>query len=210
MSEDIYTLYSRYNAGSLAPQMVLEEIGAAYQQIWIGTGAEELERYRAVNPAAKIPALKLPDGTNVTESAAILIYLAQAHPAAGLAPAFGSAGHALFLQWMVFLSANLYETILRYYYPDRYSTAGQSAAEGIQAQALNDYGRHLERMNDALSPYVMVHGFTAADPYLYMLASWYPGGVPALATRLPKLALHADLLRQRAATRKAEEAHTER
>jgi glutathione S-transferase len=205
-----YTLYSRYNAGSLAPQIVLEEIGTPYQLVWIGTGAEELERYRRVNPAAKIPALRLPDGTTVSESAAILIHLTQTHPAAGLAPAFGSPAHALFLQWMVYLSANIYEAVLRYYYADRYSTAGPSAAEGIKAQALDDYGRHLERVHEALNPYVLGQVFTAADPYLYMLASWYPGGVAALATSLPKLVRHADLVRGRPATRKAEEAHAER
>jgi glutathione S-transferase len=191
-------------------QIVLEEIGAPYQLMWIGTGAEELERYRGINPAAKIPALRLPNGTTVSESAAIVLHLTQAHPTAGLAPAFGSPAHALFLQWMVYLSANIYEAALRYYYPERYSTAGLSAVEGIKAQALDDYGRHLARVHEALNPYVLGEDFTAADPYLYMLASWYPGGAAALAPRLPKLARHADLVSERSATRKAEEAHAER
>ncbi len=210
MTTATYTLYSRYNAGSLAPQIVLEEIGAPYQQVWIGTGAEELERYRRINPAAKIPALRLPEGTTVSELAAILVYLAQAHPAAGLAPNIGSAAHAVFLQWMVYLSANVYEAVLRYYYADRYSTAGISAAEGIQAKALEDYSLHLERIHEALNPFVLGKDFTAADAYLYMLASWYPGGVVALAPRQPKLAAHAELVGKRPATCKAGEAHIER
>ncbi len=210
MTTSAYTLYSRYNAGSLAPQIVLEEIGAPYQLQWVGTGTDELERYSRINPAAKIPALRLPDGTTISESAAILVYLAQAHPAAGLAPALGTGAHALFLQWMVYLSANVYESALRLYYPDRYSTAGPAAADAIKAQALDDYGRHLERIHDALAPYVLGSALSAADPYLYMLASWYPGGVEALATRLPKLSRHADLIRGRAASRKAEADHAER
>jgi glutathione S-transferase len=210
MTRADYTLYARYNAGSLAPQIILEEIGAPYRIVWIGSGTEEVERYRRINPNGKIPALTLPDGTAVYESAAILVHLSQAHPAAGLAPTVGSAGHALFLQWMVFLSANVYEAILRYYYPDRYSTGGASAAEGIQAQALSDYARHLELVHRALRPYVLGADFTAADPYLYMLASWYPGGVAAIETRLPGLLRHAELVRARPSTRKAEEDHAER
>ncbi len=205
-----YTLYARFNAGSLAPQIVLEEIGAPYQVIWIGTGPEDIERYRRINPNGKIPALMLPGGTTVYESAAILVHLTQAHPATGLAPVIGSAGHALFLQWMVFLSANVYEAALRYFYADRYSTGGASAAEGIQAQALNDYARHLELVHGALQPYVLGASFTTADAYLYMLASWYPGGVAALEARLPNLARHAELVRARPSTRRAEEDHTER
>ncbi|MBS0580095.1 MAG: glutathione S-transferase family protein [Proteobacteria bacterium] len=210
MTRADYTLYARHNAGSLAPQIVLEEIGAPYQLAWIGSSPAEVESYRRINPNAKIPALMLPDGTTVYESAAILIHLTDAHPAAGLAPAAGSARHALFLQWMVSLSANVYEALLRYYYADRYSTGAASAADGIQAQALKDYDRHLELVHDSLRPYVLGADFTAADPYLYMLASWYPGGMAAFQTRLPRLARHAELVRARPATRKAEEDHTER
>jgi len=209
MTGAAYTLYSRAGAGSLAPQILLEEVGVPYELVWIGKSPAELEEFRHINPAGKIPLLLLPDGTAVSESAAILIHLTQAHPAADLAPAAGSSAHARFLQWMVFLSANVYEAALRYHYAERYATAGSSAAAAIKAQALTDYGCHLELINGALSPYVLGPKLTAADPYLHMLAGWYPGGVTALAARLPKLAQHAELLRRRPATRKAEGDHAE-
>jgi glutathione S-transferase len=204
-----YRLYSRRNAGSLAPQIVLEEIGAAYELIWINKTPADLETLRRVNPAGKIPSLVLPDGTPIAESAAILIHLANAHPAAGLAPPSGSAAHARFLQWMVYLSANLYDAVLRYYYPERFSTAGEAAAPAIKAQALADYGAHLERLEGELSPYLLGDTLSAADPYLHMLAGWYPGDAAPLAARLPKLAQHAELLRRRPATLKAERDHAE-
>src|SRR3974390_2191872 len=161
MTGTVYTLYARAGAGSLAPQIVLEEIGVSYQLVWIGRSPAELEDFRRINPEAKIPSLVLPDGIAVSESAAILIHLTQAHPAADLAPAVGSSAHARFLQWMVFLSANVYETALRYYYSERYATAGSSAAVAIKAQALMDYGRHLELIHGALSPYVLGPRLTA-------------------------------------------------
>src|SRR3979490_644630 len=86
MTSGAYKLYGRANAGSLAVQIALEEIGAPYDLIWVGTTAAELEGLRRINPAGKVPALVLPDGTPVFESAAILIHLANAHPTAGLAP----------------------------------------------------------------------------------------------------------------------------
>jgi glutathione S-transferase len=205
-----YKLYGRPNAGSLALQIVLEEIKAPYELVWVGRSPAEIEEFRRINPTGKIPAIVLPDGTPIFESAAILIHLTGAHPEAALAPPSGTPGHARFLQWMTFLSANVYETALRCYYPERYSTSGSAAAEAIKAQALLDYERHLALIHETLSPYVLGDRLSAADPYLYMLVSWYPGDLSGLHTRLPRLARHAGLVRERPATRKAEEAHAER
>lgn len=203
-----YTLYGRRGAGSLAPQILLEETGAPYELIFFGKTAPELEALRRVNPAGKVPCLVLPDGTAVAESAAMLIHLTNAHPEIGLAPPAGSTAHARFLQWMVYLSANLYEALLRYFYSERYSTSGAAAAPAIKAQALADYGAHLQRIHAELSPYVLGDQLSAADPYLHMMAGWYPDQA-SLASRLPKLAEHAALLRKRPATRAAERAHAE-
>jgi glutathione S-transferase len=110
---------------------------------------------------------------------------------------------------MLFLSANVYDSVLRIYYPDRYSTAGPATATQIKDQGLADYMRHLELIHGALSPYVLGEKLSAADPYLHMLAAWYPGDLASLHARLPKLAKHAELLRRRPATLKAEQAHTD-
>ena len=210
MPSSSYRLYARQGAGSLAPQMLLEEIAAAYELVWVSKARTEIEAFRRISPAAKIPVLMLPDGTVVSESAAILIHLTNAHPAAALAPVAGSSAHAHFLQWMVFLSANAYEAALRFFYPDRYSAAGEAAAARIKRQALADWTGHFEIVHAALSPYVLGAELSAADLYLYMLASWYPLDDPALASRLPKLRQHAELLRHRPATCKAEKDHSAR
>lgn len=189
--------------------MLLEEIGAPYELLWVSKAPAEIEAFRRISPAAKIPVLVLPDGTVVSESAAILMHLTNAHPAAALAPVAGSSAHARFLQWMVFLSANVYEAALRFFYPDRYSAAGEAAAAQIKSQALADWTGHLEMVQAALSPYVLGAELSAADHYLYMLASWYPLAEPALGSRLPKIGQHAELLGRRAAVRKAEQDHSE-
>jgi glutathione S-transferase len=209
MTSAPYRLYARQGAGSLAPQMLLEEIGAAYELVWISKAPAALEAFRRISPAAKIPVLILPDGTVMSESAAILIHLTDAHPAAALAPVAGSSAHARFLQWMVFLSANMYEAALRFFYSNRYSAAGDSAATQIKQQALADWTGHLETVQIALSPYVLGSTLSAADLYLYMVASWYPLDDPAVTSDFTKLKAHAELLRRRPATRKSEQEHAD-
>jgi glutathione S-transferase len=210
MADGSYRLYARQGAGSLAPQMLLEEIGAAYELLWVGKSSADIEALRRVSPAAKIPVLVLPDGTVVSESAAILIHLVNAHPTASLAPPGpGSAAYARFLQWMVFLSANMYEALLRYFYAERYSAGGEAAAKQIKQQALADWDRHLETVSAALSPYVLGAQLSAADHYLHMLAGWYPSDDSALLSQLPKLREHADLMRRRPAILKAEKDHSD-
>lgn len=207
MTEATYRLYARIGAGSLAPQIMLEEIGAPYELVWISKSPTDVETLRRVSPAGKIPTLVLPDGTVVSESAAMVIHLTNTHPAADLAPPAGTPAHARFLQWMVFLSANVYEAALRFYHSERYSTAGAAAAPDIKAQALFAWTSHLELIHDVLSPYLLGARFTAADAYLHMQAGWYPDNRSAFAARLPKLAHHAELVRRRPATQKAEREH---
>src|ERR1700712_483368 len=134
-----YRLYGRKNSGSFAVQVALEQIGAPYDVAWIGSEAADVAAFRKLNPAGRVPALMLPDGTVMFESAAILIHLGLAAPKSGLAPEPGSVEHAAFLQWMVFLSANVYEAVLRIYYAARYSTRGEADDGAIREQGTADY-----------------------------------------------------------------------
>jgi glutathione S-transferase len=209
MADSIYKLYGRRGAGSLAPQILLEEIGATYELIWISKSPADVGVLRRVSPVAKIPVLLLPDGTVVSESAAILIHLTNAHPETGLAPVIGTSAHARLLQWMVFLSANVYEAVLRFYYSQRYSAAGAAAAPQIKVQALRDWTNQLEFVHAALSPYLLGETLSVADIYLHMLANWYAQEERELASRLPKLKHHAELMRRRPSTCKAEKDHND-
>ncbi len=202
-----YKLYGRPNSGSLAVQVALEEIGAPYAQILVSKDPADVAAYRRVNPTGRVPALELPDGTLIFESAAILIHLALVHPDAGLAPAPATTAHARFLQWMVFLSANVYESVLRMYYADRYSARGEADAEAIREQATTAYLAQVELVSQGLAPYVLGAQYSIADVYLYMLAAWYPGGKALLYERLPALGVHAEVLSRRAALVKAERDH---
>jgi glutathione S-transferase len=205
----MYKLYGRPGSGSHAVQVALEEIGAPYERIWVGREAADVAKFRATNPTGRVPALALPDGTIMFESAAMLIHLAAGEPRAGLAPAPGTSRHATFLQWMVFLSANVYEAVLRMYYSARYSSRGEADAAVISEQGSADFCTHLGIISHALGPYVLGAEYSIADAYLYMLASWYTGEKSELYARLPKLAAHAKLVSARAAVAKVDADHAQ-
>ncbi len=189
-----YKLYGRPGSGSVVVQIALEDIGAPYERIWVGRGAAEVAEFRVLSPTGTVPALGLPDGSVMFESAAILIHLALAHPEAAIAPPPGTAAHAQFLQWMVFLSANLYAAALRVYYADRYSTLGPAGVDPIRDRATKEYAEHLELISARLDPYIFGKDYSIADAYLHMLASWFPGDQRELHCRLPRLGAHAERL----------------
>ena len=202
-----YQLYARKGAGSFAVEVALEEIGAPYERIWVSHDAGEVARLREINPAGKIPVLILQDGSSMVESAAMLIHLAYLNPHAELAPQPGTARHAQFLQWMVFLSANVYEAVLRIYYSARFSTRGEGDAEAIREQATTDYVTHLGVVERSLGSYILGPTYSIADVYLYMLAAWYPGDKSELYARLPKLGALTARVATRPAVRKIDADH---
>jgi glutathione S-transferase len=204
-----YTLYGRQASGSLAVQVALEELGVPYERIWVGREPNEVEKLRRLNSTGKVPALVLPDGTVMFESAAMLIHLALKYPQCQLAPAPEEAAYAAFLQWMIFLSANVYEAALRMYYPARYSSRGDADAAAVQQQGAADFLAHLTLIGQSLRPYVLGARYSIADVYLYMLGTWYQGERQELYSRLPALGAHAQLLLQRPSLIKVEADHTQ-
>jgi glutathione S-transferase len=204
-----FKLYGRPGSGSLAVQVALEEIGAGYERIWVGREAADVAQFRVMNPTGRVPALVLPDGSVMFESAAMLIHLTLGYPQSRLAPQPGTSLHAAFLQWMVFLSANVYEAALRIYYSDRYSSRGEADAEAIRKQGTDDFCTHLGLVSQGLGPFVLGADYSILDAYLYMLASWYPGEKRELYSRAPKLEAHAKLVSARPAVVKVEADHAQ-
>jgi len=201
-----YKLFGRPGSGSLAVQVALEEAGMPYERIWVGQEPAQIERFGELNPTGKVPALVLPDGTLMFESAAMLIHLALVAPEAKLAPRPGTTRHAQFLQWIVFMSANLYEAVLRIYYSARYSTRGEADADVIRQQGTSDFFNHAKLIARSLHPYVLGDEYSIADAYLYMLAAWYPDQAQ-LHAQLAPLGVHAGLMKSRPALAKVAADH---
>ena len=96
----IFTLYGAAGSGSVPVEATLRLIGQDYRVIEAPTWEGEAERRKvaSVNPMRQIPALVTPGGEVITESAAILIWLADSHPQARLSPALDDPRRAQFLQ----------------------------------------------------------------------------------------------------------------
>ena len=197
----MYKLFGRPGSGSVAPQMVLEELGLAHEVAWVDPTEAQGAAYRKINPTGKVPALLLPDGQAMFESAAMVIHLTDCHPSA-LAPRPGTPAHARYLQWMFFLSATLYETFLRYFYSDRFSSGGQNDAARIKAQAGSDLLQAFGVLEDGLHPFLLGQELSAADLYLFMLSTWYHPSADDLYRRFPRLAAMARAVAQRPAVAK--------
>ena len=183
----MYKLYCSKGAGSLAPQVMLEEVGAKYETLEIDLDKDENKSadFLALNPLGQIPALELPDGTLMTESAAIVLQIGDSHPELGLIPPVGSAERARTLRWLVFMAANLYIAERRTYYADRFTT-DPNGADAVQAAGIADAEGYLAILEDALSPgpFLLGERYSAADIYLWMLGTWFP---PQTLEKYPRI-----------------------
>ncbi len=106
------TLYGAPGSGAVAVEAALTLIGAPYELIdavtWDEADRASGDKVLAANPLRQVPALVLPTGEVLTESAAILIWLAETYPQARLAPPPGDPRRAQFLRWMSLVSAAIY------------------------------------------------------------------------------------------------------
>jgi glutathione S-transferase/GST-like protein len=207
----MYKLYWAQGSGAMAPQALFEEIGVEYQKVVIDFEKEEhkSEEFLSVNPMGQIPALLLPDGTLMTETAAMMLQIVDRHPEAKLAPPAGSAERARFLRWLFFLASAVYPTILRVYYAERYSS-DPNAAEGIKSAAEADLDGQFEILDSALDPgpYLLGETFSAADILLWMLAQWHPDPT-RLLEKAPLVRSIVDLVQARPAIARTWREHEE-
>jgi glutathione S-transferase len=110
---------------------------------------------------------------------------------------------------MVFLSANVYESALRMYYPGRYSSRGEADADAVRQQGIADFKSHLGIIARALKPYVLGAEYSIADIYLYMLGTWFVGDRSELYESLPALGAHAKLIQARPSVGKVDADHAQ-
>lgn len=198
-------LYGNYGAASLAPRIVLEELGLAYEFIRIDTekGEQRSAEYRKLNPNARIPTLV--DGDLVLyESAAICLYLAEKVPDTGLLPAAATAGRAQLYKWLMFLTNTLQPAMVAYFYPERLSTEADDV-DAIKAKAEQNalaIYRQLDAELAARGPFLLGNEPSIADFYLMMLVRWGRWLAEPPGATLSAIAALVDRLGQRPAVQR--------
>jgi len=146
----MYTLFGFNGSGSASVECALMRTGAPFRIVEAASWENnaQLEELARVNPLKQIPTLLLPDGTVLTESAAILMHLGFAFPASGLLPAEPPARDRA-LRGLVFIAANCYAAISVGDYPERWTTASDDASlAAVRAGARARLHRHWEIFAD--------------------------------------------------------------
>jgi GST-like protein len=153
-----YILYGSRGSGSAAVEVGLRVCGLPYRQIRASTWEPDsaIDELGRINPMRQVPTLVLPDGTVMSESAAILIHLGLLVPHSKLLPDSASA-RAQAIRGLVFIAANCYSAIGINDYPERWTTAStKPALEKVRQGARRQLHRNWEIFADTFR----------ADPYL--------------------------------------------
>jgi glutathione S-transferase len=194
----MYTLYYAPGAASMVVHLALLEIGAPHrlQRVDLDTGAQRDPAYLALNPVGVVPTLVI-DGRPVTESAALLLVLAERHPEARLAPAPGTAERDAWHQWVLYLGTTLAATFRFWFYPEDLGAAEHPPAvrEALQRRIESAWER-IDAHLAAHGPWLLGSEFSGADLLLTMLMRW-SRKMPRPATDWPALAALATRVRAR-------------
>ncbi|MFD2205020.1 glutathione S-transferase family protein [Kiloniella antarctica] len=171
----MYKLHYYPGNASVTPHMLLEELGADYELVYVDRDnqAHKCADYLALNPTGRIPVLE--DGAMViSETAAICLHLADRHPEGRMVPEISTPERAKFYQWLMFFTNTVQTDFLVYFYAERYSTDTSDASE-IKASAearLMDYFRIIDAQLGKKGPYMMGKATSLLDFYLLMLSRW--------------------------------------
>ena len=150
----LHTLYGAQGSGSAAIEAALELCGVRYRIVDAATWEPDsaLDELQRVNPLRQIPTLSLPDGTVLTESAAILIHLGLSFPASGLLPGEPAARDQA-IRGLVFIAANCYAAISVIDYPERWcADATAPMKERIRRGTRARLHRHWEIFAEQFQP----------------------------------------------------------
>ncbi|HMT14867.1 MAG TPA: glutathione S-transferase family protein [Aestuariivirga sp.] len=167
MAQDLVFYTNPMSRGRIVRWM-LEEIGAPYETKNLNYGAEmKSAAYRAINPMGKVPAI-VHHGVVVTEQAAICTYLADAFPAAGLAPAPGDPARGDYYRWLFFTAGPIEQAVVNH-------SLGVAIPDDKRGMVgYGSYDLALKTLEQALAGRSHLAGsrFSAADLYLASHIQW--------------------------------------
>ncbi|MCY4592524.1 MAG: glutathione binding-like protein [Alphaproteobacteria bacterium] len=198
----MYTLYYAPGACSLASHITLEEAGVGYCPVRVDFSRSEQrgEDYRAINSKARVPSLVTPRGI-LTETPAILAFLAQSHPDAGLAPLDDSFEFASMQAFNSYLCSTVHVAHAHRGRAARWTDDPQvieALAVKVPANMTECFA--LIEATMLRGPWVMGEDYTVADPYLFTVTRWLERDGLSV-DRFPGVRDHRDRMLRRPATR---------
>jgi glutathione S-transferase len=167
-------LYFSPGTISMATHIALEELGAPYtlEPIVVQKGEQRTERYLRIHPLGRVPALEVEPGVVLTETPALLSYLADRAPSLKLLP-HDPWDRARANEWMSFLASAVHVAFISYYRPDRY-TSDDAAIAALRLdgkQRFFDLLRHVESRLPA-EGFCLGEAYSLCDAYLSVFFLW--------------------------------------
>lgn len=167
-------LYHARGTCSLAALIVAREAGIPIEIEKVDLRAsphrtQDGSDFSAINPKGYVPALRLDDGELLTEGVAILQYLADLEPKAGLAPLAGTFERHRLQEWLTFISSELHKTFSPWLFHPEYGEQAAAVARARIAHRFEFLDRHLGDRDHLLD-----RGFTVADAYCFTIVRWAP------------------------------------
>lgn len=165
-------LYFAPDTCSLSPHIVLQELGLPYELVRVNNRTKRTsagENFLALNPKGYVAALRLDTGEVLTEGPAIVQYLADLKPEAGLAPAAGTLGRVRLQEWLNFITSEVHAGSSPLF--------NRALPEDVQDIFRQRLFRRLDfiEVNLASRDYLMGSRFTVADAYLFTVLGWMKG-----------------------------------
>jgi glutathione S-transferase len=194
---------------ALATHVALEEAGATYELVRVDFAANEQrgDAYRAINPKARVPSLVTSRGI-LTETPALLLFVAQSYPHAKLAPLDDAFALAELQAFNSYLCSTVHVAHAHRMRGTRWADDPEAIA-AMQRKVPQSVGECFDLIERTMfkGPFVMGDAYTIADPYLFTLAQWWEldGVEPA---RFPRLAVHRRQMAERPTVRRAIAAET--
>jgi glutathione S-transferase len=197
-------LYFAKGTCALASHIALEEAGAQYSTVRINfaTSEQQSPEYLAINPKGRVPTLVTDKGT-LTETPAMLAFIAQSFPKAKLAPLDDPFGFAQVQAFNSYLCSTVHVAHAHRMRGTRWAD-DPGAIEAMKRKVPQTVAACFDMIESKMfqGPWVMGETYTICDPYLFTLARWLEGdSVDPL--RFPKVKAHRDRMSERAAVRKA-------
>lgn len=191
-------LYYAPAACSLAAHIAAREAGVAVELVHVDLGSHKLRDgtdYYTINPRGYVPALRLDDGTLLTEVAAIVQYLGDLAPAAGVVPPAGTMQRVHLQEWLTFISSELHKAFSPWlWHKETHESTRQAVKERLAVRFAE-----LDRLL-AKQPFLLGERFSVADAYAFAIINWSHmlmislKPYPALAAYMDRIAARPEVI----------------
>lgn len=196
-------LYYGVGTCALASHIALEEAGADYttDRIDMKANQQNSPDYLAINPKGRVPALVTDQGV-LTETPAILAFIAQSFPKANLAPLSDAFAFAQVQAFNSYLCSGVHISHSHKMRGARWASE-ETSFEDMRRKVPENMRAGMAMIESKMlrGPWVMGESYTVCDPYLFTVSNWAKNDGVDLA-EFPKIAAHRERMKERSAVQK--------